>query len=588
MQLLKYKRLRGGEKMENITLTIDNREVTVPKGTTVLVAAKELGIEIPTLCHLDGINEIGACRVCVVEIEGRRNLEPSCIFKASEGMVVKTNSLRARRARKINTELLLSDHAQDCLVCSRNNSCELQSLASTLGINEYRFEGVKSDSQIDSSSFSIYRDLSKCINCRRCVAVCSKIQGVSALGVAERGFETSVVPAQNDLIADINCVNCGQCIVVCPTGALSEVSHIERVEKALGDPKKHVLVQTAPAVRVALGEEFGIEVGTNVQGKMVSALRQLGFDKVFDTDFTADLTIMEEGTELINRIQNGGVLPLITSCSPGWIKYIEHNYPEFLSHLSTCKSPQQMFGALAKTYYAKENDIDPKDIYSVSIMPCTAKKFEISRPGMDSSGYQDVDAVLTTRELAKLIKSAGIDLKTLPDDKYDAPLGISTGAGLIFGSTGGVMEAALRTAYEILTGETLEKLDFEQLRGIEGVKYASVDVGDLTVNVAVAHSLVKAKEIMEKLKSGELKNIHFIEVMACPGGCIGGGGQPRSNDPDIISKRMKGIYDSDKNMKLRKSHENPAVKEIYEVFLEEPNSHIAHKLLHTKYIVREK
>jgi NADH-quinone oxidoreductase subunit G/NADP-reducing hydrogenase subunit HndD len=503
-------------------------------------------------------------------------------------MVVKTNSLRARRARKINTELLLSDHAQDCLVCSRNNSCELQSLASTLGINEYRFEGVKSDSQIDSSSFSIYRDLSKCINCRRCVAVCSKIQGVSALGVAERGFETSVVPAQNDLIADINCVNCGQCIVVCPTGALSEVSHIERVEKALGDPKKHVLVQTAPAVRVALGEEFGIEVGTNVQGKMVSALRQLGFDKVFDTDFTADLTIMEEGTELINRIQNGGVLPLITSCSPGWIKYIEHNYPEFLSHLSTCKSPQQMFGALAKTYYAKENDIDPKDIYSVSIMPCTAKKFEISRPGMDSSGYQDVDAVLTTRELAKLIKSAGIDLKTLPDDKYDAPLGISTGAGLIFGSTGGVMEAALRTAYEILTGETLEKLDFEQLRGIEGVKYASVDVGDLTVNVAVAHSLVKAKEIMEKLKSGELKNIHFIEVMACPGGCIGGGGQPRSNDPDIISKRMKGIYDSDKNMKLRKSHENPAVKEIYEVFLEEPNSHKAHKLLHTNYIVREK
>ncbi|MFP4456978.1 MAG: NADH-dependent [FeFe] hydrogenase, group A6 [Clostridia bacterium] len=574
--------------MENVSLVIDNREVTVPKGTTILNAAKKLGIEIPTLCHLDEINEIGACRVCVVEVEGSYNLEPSCIYKVREGMVVKTNSARARNARKINTELLLSDHAHDCLVCDRNNNCELQSIASLLDIREYRFEGEKSSSKIDESSPSIYRDSTKCINCRKCIAICEKIQGVSALGAAERGFETVVVPAQNNLIADVNCVTCGQCINVCPTGALSEVSHINRVVEALSDENMHVVVQTAPAVRVALGESFGIEVGTNVQGKMVTALRQLGFDKVFDTDFTADLTIMEEGTELINRIKGGGVLPLITSCSPGWIKYVEHNYPDLFPHLSTCKSPQQMFGVLAKTFYAQKYDIDPAKIYSVSIMPCTAKKFEITRPGMDSSGYQDVDAVLTTRELANLIKSAGIDLKTLPDQEYDAPLGLSTGAGVIFGATGGVMEAALRTAYEILTEETLEKLEFEELRGIEGVKYASVKIGEMDVNVAVAHSLLKAKEIMDKLRNKELEDIHFIEVMACPGGCIGGGGQPRSKDPDIIEKRMQGVYNADKSMELRKSHENPAVKELYEEFLGEPNSHVAHKLLHTFYIPRKK
>lgn len=574
--------------MENVSLVIDGREVTVPKGTTILNAAKKIDIEIPTLCHLDKINEIGACRVCVVEVEGSYNLEPSCIYKVRDGMVVKTNSARARRARRVNTELLLSDHAQDCLVCNRNNSCELQSIASLLGIEEYRFEGDKSSSEIDDSSPSIYRDLSKCINCRRCVATCAKVQGVDALGVAERGFETVVVPAQNNPIADISCVNCGQCVYVCPTGALAEVSHRSRVVEALNDDDMHVVVQTAPAVRFALGESFDIEVGTNVQGKMVAALRQLGFDKVFDTDFTADLTIMEEGTELISRIKEDGVLPLITSCSPGWIKYIEHFYPDLLPHLSTCKSPQQMFGALAKTFYAEKYNFDPEKIYSVSIMPCTAKKFEIERPGMDSSGYQDVDAVLTTRELAKLIKSSGIDLKTLPDQEYDDPLGISTGAGVIFGSTGGVMEAALRTAYEILTEETLEELDFEELRGIKGVKYASVEIGEMDVKVAVAHSLIEAKRLMDKLKNNEIDDIHFIEVMACPGGCIGGGGQPRSTDPNIIKKRMQGVYETDKNMKVRKSHENPAVKEIYEDFLGEPNSHIAHKLLHTSYIPREK
>lgn len=574
--------------MKDVTLTIDGREVTVPKGTTILKAAQKAGIEIPTLCYLEGINEIGACRVCVVEIKGHSNLEPSCIYIASDGMVVETNSARARSARKINVELILSDHPHDCLVCDRNNDCELQDVASILNIREYRFEGAKNESKIDQSSPSIYRDLSKCINCRRCISICAQVQGVHALGVANRGFDTMVVPAQNNPLADISCVNCGQCINVCPTGALSEVEHIDKVIEALNDDTKHVVVQTAPATRIALGEEFGYEPGTNVQGKMVAALRQLGFDKVFDTNFTADLTIMEEGTELINRIQNNGKLPLITSCSPGWVKFIEHNFPDLLPHVSTCKSPQQMFGVLSKTFYADKAEIDPKDIYSVSIMPCTAKKYEITRPGMDSSGYQDVDAVLTTRELAKLIKSSGMHLDNLPDEDYDNPFGISSGAGVIFGATGGVMEAALRTAYELLTGETLEKLDFEELRGVEGVKYASVQIGELKVNVAVAHSLVKARELMTKLASGELEDLHFIEIMACEGGCLGGGGQPRSDDPNILEKRMKGIYDIDKGQALRKSHENPAIQELYADFLGEPNSQKAHELLHTHYIKREK
>ncbi len=574
--------------MQDVTLTIDGRQVTVPEGTTVLNAAKALNIDIPTLCYLEGINEIGACRVCVVEIEGAKALEPSCIYKVREGMVVNTNSPRARQARKVNTELLLSDHAHDCLVCDRNNNCELQDLASRMGIREYRFEGAKNPPLLDDSSPSIHRDASKCINCRRCIAVCSKVQGVHALGAANRGFETVIVPAQFNVLADVSCVNCGQCTFVCPTGALTEQNHIPRVTRALANPKKHVVVQTAPATRVALGEEFGMEIGTNVQGKMVTALRQLGFDAVFDTDFTADLTIMEEGTEFLDRLTNGGVLPMMTSCSPGWVKFIEHNYPELLPNVSTCKSPQQMFGALAKTYYPETQGIDPKDIYSVSIMPCTAKKYEMERPGMDSSGYQDVDAVLTTRELAKLIKSAGIDLKSLPDSDYDAPMGISTGAGVIFGTTGGVMEAALRTVYEIVTGETLERLEFEDIRGIEGVKYATIQVGDLAVNVAVAHSLVKARELMEKIISGEVNNLHFIEIMACLGGCIGGGGQPRSDDPDIREKRMRGILEVDQAMTIRKSHENPAIQKLYKEWLGEPNGHKSHKLLHTHYIPREK
>ncbi len=574
--------------MQTVTLTIDGREVSVPEGNTILQAAQKLGIDIPTLCHMEGINEIGACRVCVVEIEGYGNLEPSCIYKAANGMVVKTNSKKARLARRINTELLLSDHAKDCLVCARNNECELQDLAAKLNIDDYRFEGAKNIPEIDDSSPSIYRDMGKCINCRKCIAVCAKVQGVHALGAAERGFETVVVPAQHYNLGEISCVTCGQCVVACPTGALTEVSHINKVVRAINDDKKHVVIQTAPAIRVSIGEEFGMEPGTNVQGRLVAALRQVGFDKVFDTDFTADLTIMEEGYELIDRVQNNGVLPMITSCSPGWIKFIEHNYPELLDHLSTCKSPQQMFGALAKTYYAEKEGIDPKDIFSVSLMPCTAKKYEAVRPEMFSSGYQDVDAVLTTREAAKLIKSTGIDLKNMEDEDYDNPLGISTGAGVIFGATGGVMEAALRTAYEVLTGEELEKLDFEDLRGTEGVKYASVPVGDFTVNVAVAHSLVKAKELMDKIANGEIGDIHFIEVMACPGGCINGGGQPRSKDPDIVNKRIKGIYDVDKKMTLRKSHENPAVKKLYEEFLGEPIGHKSHELLHTHYKKREK
>jgi NADH-quinone oxidoreductase subunit G/NADP-reducing hydrogenase subunit HndD len=573
--------------MQTVTLTIDGKKITVPYGTTILEAAKEVGIDIPTLCYMKGINEIGACRVCVVEIDGYRNLEPSCIYKAADGMVVKTNSKRAREARRVNAELLLSDHAKDCLVCARNNDCELQELAAKLHIDDYRFEGAKNIGEIDDSSPSILRDMSKCINCRKCIAVCAKVQGVHALGAADRGFETVVVPAQHYDLGEISCVACGQCVVACPTGALTEVSHINKVIRALNDDKKHVVIQTAPAIRVSIGEEFDIEPGTNVQGKLVSALRQIGFDGVFDTDFTADLTIIEEGYELINRVKNSGVLPMITSCSPGWIKFIEHNYPELLDHLSTCKSPQQMFGTLAKTYYAEKEGIDPKDIFSVSLMPCTAKKYESQRPEMNDSGHQDVDAVLTTREAAKLIKSSGIDLKFMEDEDYDAPLGISTGAGVIFGATGGVMEAALRTAYEVLTGEELAKLDFEELRGTTGIKYASVPVGDLTINVAVTHSLVKARELMDKLKAGELSDIHFIEVMACPGGCINGGGQPRSKDPDIVNKRIKGLYDVDKAMTLRKSHENPAVNKLYEEFLGEPNGHKSHELLHTHYTKRE-
>ncbi|NMB46373.1 MAG: 2Fe-2S iron-sulfur cluster binding domain-containing protein [Firmicutes bacterium] len=568
-----------------VTLTIDGQKVTVPANSTVLEAAEAAGIHIPTLCYLKDVSQTGACRVCVVEIRGR--LQASCVFPVSEGLEVRTNTPLVRESRRTTVELLLSDHPQECLTCLRNQNCELQKLAQELNIREVRFEGARSHLPIDTSSPSIVRDPNKCILCRRCINVCSDIQGVNVLAARERGFETVVSPAWQEQLANTACTNCGQCVLVCPVGALVEKDDVEKVWEALADPDTHVVVQTAPAVRVALGEEFGLEPGTVVTGKMVTALRRLGFDAVFDTDFTADLTIMEEANELLQRLEQGGKLPLITSCSPGWIKFIEHQFPALLPHLSSCKSPQQMFGALAKTYYPEKVGLDPAKIVTVSIMPCTAKKFEAGRPEMRSSGYQDVDIVLTVREFARMIKEAGINFCDLPDGEYDAPMGISTGAGLIFGATGGVMEAALRTAYEVVTGRTLDKLDFTEVRGLEGIKEAAVDLDGTTLRVAVAHGLGNARKLMELLQRGKAE-YHFIEIMASPGGCIGGGGQPIPTNTEVRAKRMAGIYAADKDMPLRKSHENPAVKVLYDEFLGEPLGEKSHKLLHTQYVPRLK
>ncbi len=574
--------------MENITLTIDGRQTTVPKGATVLEAAKTLGISIPTLCYLEGVHAIGACRVCLVEIEGARALQASCTYPAAEGMVVRTNTPKVRAARRTVVELMLSTHRQECTSCGRSLNCELQEVAKALGIQESRFEGTMPKMIVDTSSPAIVRDSSKCILCRRCVTVCQEVQGVGALFATERGFETAVVPALHKDLNDVACVSCGQCINVCPVNALYERDSTAAVWQALGDPKKHVVVQTAPAVRVAIGEEFGLPPGTRVTGKMVTALRAMGFDKVFDTDFTADLTIMEEGHELLQRITTGGTLPMITSCSPGWIKFIEHFFPDLLPHLSTCKSPQQMFGALAKTYYVNKARVDPKDVFVVSIMPCTAKKYEAGREEMSATtAGPDIDAVLTTREAAKMIREMGLDFPNLPESEYDDPLGISTGAGVIFGATGGVMEAALRTVYEVVTGETLANVNLTDVRGLEGVKEAVVKVGDLDVKVAVASGLSNAKKLMEMVANGTA-DYHFIEIMCCPGGCLGGGGQPIPTTEEIRIARMKGIYDEDEAMTIRKSHENPAVIALYEEFLEKPLGHRSHELLHTHYTKREK
>lgn len=581
--------------MVMVTLTIDGQEVRVPEGTTVLQAAQKAGIDIPTLCYLKEINEIGACRVCLVEIEKVRGLKTACVYPVSEGMVLHTNTPAVREARKAVVELILSNHPFECLTCSRNTTCELQALAKQLGIKDIRFKGDNSQFTVDESNPSIVRDPDKCVLCRRCVSVCNDIQGVGVLGVTERGFNSIVSPPFNRPLNEVNCVLCGQCINACPVGALKEKDSTHQVWSAINNPATHVVVQTAPAVRAALGEEFGLPIGTSVTKKMVAALRRLGFDKVFDTDFTADLTILEEGNELLQRIKEGGTLPLITSCSPGWVKYCEHNYPDFLDNLSTAKSPQQMFGALAKTYYADKSKVDPASIYSVSIMPCTAKKYERQRPEMQDSGYSDVDAVLTTRELAAMIREAGIDFINLPDEEFDNPLGISTGAGVIFGATGGVMEAALRTVYEVVTGETLQKLDFEVVRGLGGCKEAEVNLPPLgNVKVAVAHGLGNAKKLLDKVKSGEA-DYHFIEIMACPGGCVGGGGQPLVSGPDRIklgedyrALRAKAIYQEDAGMSMRKSHENPAVAAIYEEYLEKPLGEKSHHLLHTHYSPRAK
>ena len=574
--------------MDTVKLSIDGREVMAPKGTNIVEAAKLAGIEIPTLCYMPDLNVKANCRVCMVEVEGSRTLQAACAQPAADGMKVHTNTPMTREARKMSVELLLANHPQDCLNCVRNQNCELQSLAERLGIRENRFtlkDRVKYEK--DVSTPSIVRDPAKCILCRRCVAVCQNVQSVGALYPINRGIETMVAPACDKNLSDVACALCGQCIQVCPVGAIHERDETAKVWEALSDPKKHVIVQTAPAIRVAIGEEMGMAPGAVTTGQLVAALRRLGFDKVFDTDFTADLTILEEGNELLQRLGNKGTLPMITSCSPGWIKFIEHFYPDQLPHLSTCKSPQQMFGALAKTYYAQKENIKPEDIVSISIMPCTAKKFESQRDEMKSSGYQDVDIVLTTRELGRMIREAGLNFADLEPEEYDAPFGITTGAALIFGASGGVMEAALRTVYEVVTGKELQNVNFNEVRGMEGIKEASVDLNGTVVRVAVAHGLGNARKLLDQIKAGATK-YDFIEVMCCPGGCIGGGGQPIPTNLETRMARIKAIYETDASMALRKSHENPAVKKLYEEFLEKPLGHKSHELLHTHYTARGK
>ena len=577
--------------MEKITLKINGVEISVPQGSTILEAARAAHIEIPTLCFLKEINEIGACRICVVEVKGARSLVTSCVYPVSEGMEVWTNTPKVLDSRKKTLQLLLSDHRRECLSCVRSGNCELQQLCRDLKVDdENYFAGTVNEYEIDDSAVHMIRDNSKCILCRRCTAVCEKVQGIGVIGANERGFSTYIGSAFDMGLGDTSCVSCGQCIAVCPTGALQEKDNTDEIFAALEDPAKHVFVQTAPSVRAGLGEEFGYPIGTGVEGKMVAALRRLGFEKVFDTDFAADLTIMEEAYEFLDRVQNGGVLPMITSCSPGWIKYCEHYFPDMTENLSSCKSPQQMFGAILKTYYAQKAGIDPKDIVSVSVMPCTAKKFEIGRDNQAASGYADVDIAITTRELARMIKRVGLDFRSLPDEAFDHPLGESTGAAVIFGATGGVMEAALRTAVEVLTGETLDNVEFTDVRGTEGIKEASYDVAGMEVKVAVASSLGCARKLLKKVKAGEA-DYHFIEIMGCPGGCVNGGGQPQQpgsvrNFTDIKGLRAKALYDYDASMPVRKSHENPSVKKLYDEFLEKPNSHKAHEVLHTSYVKR--
>ncbi|MEG0688469.1 MAG: NADH-dependent [FeFe] hydrogenase, group A6, partial [Hungatella sp.] len=553
--------------MENITIKINGIEVSAPKGSTILEAARIAHIEIPTLCFLKEINEIGACRICVVEVKGARSLVASCVYPINEGMEVKTNSPKVLESRRQTLQLILSDHSKNCLSCVRSGNCELQALCKELGVEDADYyQGAKNPSCIDDSAAHMMRDNSKCILCRRCVSVCEKVQGIGVIGANERGFSTAIGSAFNMGLGETSCVSCGQCIAVCPTGALKEKDYINDVLDAIADPTKHVIVQTAPAVRAALGEEFGYPIGTNVEGKMAAALRRIGFDKSFDTNFSADLTIMEEAHESIDRFQHGGVLPMITSCSPGWIKYCEHYFPDMTEHLSSCKSPQQMFGAIAKSYYAEKAGIKPEDIVSVSIMPCTAKKFEIGRDNQAANGVPDVDYSLTTRELARMIKKMGIRFTELPDEEFDTPLGLGSGAAVIFGATGGVMEAALRTAVETLTGEELACLDFTDVRGMDGIKEATYPVAGLEVKVAVASGLGNARKLLERVKSGEA-TYHFIEIMGCPGGCINGGGQPQQPGPvrntvDIRALRAKVLYDADKGNPIRKSHENPAIKEL--------------------------
>ncbi|MBQ2758246.1 MAG: iron hydrogenase small subunit [Clostridia bacterium] len=580
--------------MADVNIKINGRDYTVPAGSSILTAARMAGIEIPTLCYLKDINEIGACRICVVEVKGARSLVAACVYPVNEGMEVFTNTPKVVAARKTTLELILSNHKKECLSCVRSGNCELQKLCHDYGIdNEAAFAGVKTHYDIDRSAAHMYRDNDKCILCRRCVAACEKNQGVGVIGANARGFDTHIGSAFEKTLAETSCISCGQCITVCPTGAIAERDDTAKVIAALNDPEKHVIVQTAPAVRVGLGEEFGYEMGTVVTGKMVAALKALGFDGVFDTNFSADLTIMEEATEFLGRYTKKENLPLITSCSPGWIKYCETYYPEFIPNLSSCKSPQGMFGSVAKTYYAEKMGIDPKNIYVVSVMPCTAKKFEAERLDHTAvEGLADIDAVLTVRELARMIKKAGILFNVLPDEEFDAPFGLGSGAGTIFGATGGVMEAALRTAYEVLTKEELKELDFHDVRGVDGIKEATYNIAGNEINVAVCSGTANAKQLLEMIKSGE-KSYDFIEIMACPGGCVNGGGQPIQpaavhNNTDIRAARAAGLYADDKALPVRKSHENPDVKAIYAEYFGEPNSHKAHEILHTAYTKRNK
>jgi NADP-reducing hydrogenase subunit HndD len=593
--LIKNKRSKEAKNMNMLNIKINGQDVSVPAGTTILEAAKSINVHIPTLCYLKDINEIGACRMCLVEIKGGRSLVAACVYPCSEGMEVFTNTPVVRETRKAILELILSNHNRECTTCDRSGVCELQQVSEDLGVREIRYMPNKEEVHtIDALSPSVVRDPSKCILCGRCISVCRDVQGLGALGATNRGFKKAVEPPFEMTLNDVNCINCGQCIINCPVGALKEKDDTTRVWEALADPTKHVLVHSAPSVRAGLGEAFGLPVGSLVSGKLAASLRRLGFDRVFDTNFAADLCIMEEGTELIGRVTGGGKLPMITSCSPGWIKYCEMYYPDLLDHLSSCKSPQGMMGAILKSHYAQSQGLDPKDVFVVSIMPCTAKKFEVLRPELSQNGLPDNDVSITSRELARMIKEAGIDFLTLPDEEFDEYYGDYTGAATIFGATGGVMEAAARTAVEVITGKEAENIDYEGVRGVEGIKSADIKAGDLTIKVMVAHGGSNIRKVMDDLRAGKLDDVHFIELMACPGGCVNGGGQPIVSaqdkmNVDIRVERAKALYHEDKDvLGLRKSHENPSIKKLYDEFLEKPNSHKAHELLHTTYTARPK